>query len=66
MINAYSLAIILTICIFMYFYSFIHSTSYQNNFMLAVASNGSNSSEANDKKGKFKQNPFLLLFDVAL
>ena len=63
MINAYVLALFITTLIFTYFYVQIHKSSYQNNFKLSVVSSTS-SNPAKDTK--FKQNPFLLLFDVAL
>jgi hypothetical protein len=63
MINAYSLALLITVLVFSYFYVQIHRNSYQNNFKLAVAYT---SVKNPAKDSKFKQNPFLLLFDVAL
>lgn len=69
MINAGSLALIITLGIFLYFYSFIHNSSYQRSLMPSVSSlrSGTTSgSKFSDKEGSAKQNPFLLLFDLAL
>lgn len=63
MINAYSLALLITIFVFSYFYVQIHRSSYQNNFKLSVVYSPAKNPA---KESKFKQNPFLLLFDVAL
>ena len=62
MFNALSLAIIITLAIGLYFYSFLHKSSTQTSIRTLVTTPQSTSSSYGD----VKENPFILLFDTIL
>ena len=69
MINACSLALLITTGICLYLYSFIHKNSYQRTLVPAISplpSGSAGESSTSPKKWPFKQNPFLLLFELGL